>query len=78
MKNPLKLISLFTAAAVPSALALEIAGVNLPPSFGLGTAFSLFVCSLITLIAVTDYTRTLKPRTVRALLAAKATNPLAA
>mgnify|MGYP001581470947 FL=1 len=78
MKNPLKLIALFAAAAVPSALALEIAGVNLPPHLDLGTAFGLFVASLVALIAVTDYTHTLKPRTVRALVAAKATNPLAA
>ncbi len=78
MKNPLKLIALFTTAAVLSTLALEITGVNLPPGFDLGTAFGLFVSSLILLIAVNDYTRTLKPRTVRALLAAKAAHPLAA
>lgn len=78
MKNPLKLIALFAAAAVPSALAVEIAGINLPPGFNLGSAFALFVSSLIALIAVTDYTRTLKPRTLRALSAAKAANPLAA
>lgn len=78
MKNPLKLIALFTAIAVPSALAAEIAGINLPPGIDLGSAFGFFVSSLVTLIAVTDYSRTLKPRTVGALVAAKAANPLAA
>ena len=78
MKNSLKVLSLFAAAAVPSALALEIAGINLPSNFDLGSAFGLFVVSLVMLIAVSDYTHTLKPRTVRALLATKAANPLAA
>jgi hypothetical protein len=78
MKNSLKLLSLFAAAAVPSTLALEIAGLDLPPYFDPGSTFGLFVFSLVTLIAVSDYTHTLKPRTVRALLANKAANPLAA
>jgi hypothetical protein len=78
MKNPLKFIALFAAAAVPSALAAEIAGINLPPGFDLGSAFVLFVCSAVALIAVTDYTRTLQPRAVAKLGTAKAAHPLAA
>lgn len=78
MKTSLQFIALFTTLSVPAALALEFAGVNLPAAADLGTAFGLFIVSLVALTVATDYARASQPRLVAALTETKATNPLAA
>lgn len=57
MKTSLKVLALFTAASVPSAFALELAGVHLLPAFDPVAALSAFAVSWVTLVAFTDYAR---------------------
>jgi hypothetical protein len=78
MKTILSLSSLFAFAAIPTLLALAAAGVSLPPGFGLGSAFGLFVVSFTTLTAFSDYARAAEPRLVDAIAEPKAPHPLAA
>ena len=72
MKTPLKTFALFTTLAAPGALALEFAGINLPPSLDVGSAFGAFVVSLVALIAISDYARICQPRRVEINAASKA------
>lgn len=78
MKTTLKILSLFSTAALPGALALETAGLPLPAQLGLGTVFNLFVASLVMLIAFCDYARLGKPRLVATSPVPKSSHPLAA
>jgi carbon starvation protein CstA len=64
MKTSLKILALFTSVAVPTAVAIESVGVNLPPSVGVWNVFGLFVASLIILTAVSDYTRAARYSTI--------------
>lgn len=65
-------------AAIFVTLALELVGVSLPPSLGLGSAFGLFVISATALTAVSDYAQSAQRRRVGAIAVTKATHPLAA
>jgi hypothetical protein len=78
MKTLPKIIALFTTASVPVAISLEAAGLDLPASLDVGSMFCLFVVSLVTLIALTDYSRAHEPRLVESLAENKAAHPLAA
>jgi hypothetical protein len=60
MKTLLVLLSL----AVPAALALEFAGINLPTGSDLATAFGLFVVSFVATTVAADYARSGPPRLV--------------
>lgn len=82
MKTSLKFLSLFFAACLPGALAVELAGVQLPAGLDSMGAFAAFVMSLITLMAWGDYSRRL-PRASTVAVAVpvaepKAAHPLAA
>ena len=82
MKTSLKALTLFSAACIPSAFAVELAGVSLPAGFDPLAAFSAFVTSLVMLVAFTDYARPRRPLTASSVMQraplAKATHPLAA
>ena len=81
MKTVLKVISLFTAACIPTAFALELAGLTLPVLLEPLATFSAFVASLVALSFCADYAR---PRSLRlatppvATVGAKAAHALAA
>ena len=57
MKTTLKVLSLFTAACIPSAFAAGLAGLNLPWGLDPLTAFSAFVASAVASLAASDYAR---------------------
>jgi hypothetical protein len=88
MKTFLKSLSLFLAASVPSALAVEFVGIDLPAGLDATAAFGAFVVTLVAMIAFTDYTRARAPLTVATVPGTaasshagaieKATHPLAA
>lgn len=80
MKTSLEVLSLFLAAAVPSSLAVEFVGFNLPAALDATTVFGAFVVSLIALTALADYSRSFKPLLATAPRRAsrKAVHPLAA
>ncbi len=81
MKTSLTFASLFLAASVPSALAVELIGVDLPAGIDATAAFGAFVVSLVALIAFADYTRAAAPLSVKFAtrsVATKAAHPLAA
>jgi hypothetical protein len=81
MKKSLTVLSLHFAAALPSAFALDLAGVHLPAALNPLTAFAAFAGSCVLLLLTGDYRRrpTISlpsPRT--GVFAAKASHPLAA
>ncbi len=84
MKTSLKFLALFLSAALPGAVAAELAGVALPASLGLGPVFGAFVMTLVVLTLCHDYAepaerRTRPARTGAATPAAeKSAHPLAA
>ncbi len=55
MKTSLKFLALFFSAALPGAVAAELAGVNLPDSLGIGPVFGAFVMTLVVLTLFSDY-----------------------
>lgn len=81
MKTSLEVLSLVLAASVPSALAAEFAGIDLPAALDATTAFGAFVVSLIALTALADYSRASKPllaTTATHRASRRAAHPLAA
>jgi hypothetical protein len=78
MKNLLKILALLTTSAIPGALALELAGVNLPAGFDAGRVFGAFVVSFIALIVLSDYAPAHSFRVVASRAATKAVHPLVA
>ncbi len=80
MNNTLKLLSLFTSAAVPGALAVEMSGLALPAGIDAFTAFCAFAATLVVTTFASDYGR--RARSLETLTAvpatAKAAHPLAA
>jgi len=81
MNTSLKVIALLLAASVPSALAIELAGVELPAGADTGSLFGAFVVALIGLTALADYARPLAAGSIRATphcISRKAAHPLAA
>lgn len=77
MKTSLKFLTVFSAIAVPSTFAAELAGVSLPSSFDSGAAFMAFVITFVTATAFSDYARP-KRSSVLLPVPAKAAHPLAA
>ncbi len=61
MNTVLKVLSLLLAASVPSALAIEFVGFDLPAALDATSALAAFVVSLVTLTLVADYSRKPKP-----------------
>jgi len=55
MKTSLKFLALFLSAALPGAVAAELAGLDLPGSLGIGSVFGAFVMTLIVLTVFSDY-----------------------
>lgn len=55
MKTSLKFLALFLSAALPGAVAAELAGLALPASLGLGPVFGAFVMTLVVLTLCHDY-----------------------
>ena len=55
MKTTLKLAALFSAAGLPTALALEVFGTHVPLPVDAGTLFGTFASALVLLIAFSDY-----------------------
>jgi hypothetical protein len=82
MKTSLKFLSLFFAASLPGALAVELAGVQLPAGLDSMGAFAAFVMSLVTLMAWGDYSRRMPCTSAVTVTVAvaepKAVHPLAA
>ena len=81
MKTSLKVIALLLAASVPSALAIELAGVELPAGADTGSLFVAFVVAFISLTAFADYGRPLAVGSIHATsrrVSPKAAHPLAA
>lgn len=81
MKTSLKVIALLLAASVPSALAIELAGVELPAGADAGSLFGAFVVALVGLTAFADYARPFASGSAGATplrVARKAAHPLAA
>lgn len=81
MKTSLKVIALLLAVSVPSALAIELAGVELPAGADTGSLFGAFVVALVGLTALADYARPNAVGSIRATshrLSCKAAHPLAA
>ena len=82
MKTSLKALTLFSAACIPGAFAVELAGVSLPAGLDPLGAFSAFVASVVTLVVFTDYRRPRRRLMESAMMhrahLAKATHPLAA
>ncbi|MBI5689952.1 MAG: hypothetical protein HZC55_07605 [Verrucomicrobia bacterium] len=78
MKNTLKFLSLATTVSLFGTLTAETLGFSLPSALGVAPLFSLFVASLVSLIAFSDYTRIRKPRMVEAHVLPKSCHPLAA
>jgi hypothetical protein len=82
MKTSLKFVPLFLAVSLPSALAAEFAGMQLPTGLDPLTAFAAFVASVVVMLAWSDYSRAGRV-TIPATVAAhrspeKAAHPLAA
>lgn len=81
MKTSLKVIALLLAVGVPSALAIELAGVELPAGADTGSLFVAFVVALIGLTAFSDYARPIAVGSLRVTsprVSCKAAHPLAA
>jgi hypothetical protein len=84
MKTSLTFLALFLSAALPGAVAAELAGLDLPAAFGVGPAFGAFVMSLVVLTLCHDYADAAESgaqpaRTAAATPAAeKSAHPLAA
>lgn len=76
MKTSLKVVALLLAAGLPSALAIELAGVELPAGTDAGSLFGAFVVALVGLTAFADYAR--PARATRRRVSLKAAHPLAA
>jgi hypothetical protein len=82
MKTSLKFVPLFLAVSLPSAFAVELAGVSLPTGLDSFTAFAAFVASLVIMVAWSDYSQP-RRQTISAAVATspsaqKAAHPLAA
>lgn len=81
MKTSLKVIALLLAASVPSALAMELAGVELPAGADTGSLFVAYVVALVGLTAFADYARPVAGRSIPATpqrSSRQAAHPLAA
>lgn len=78
MKATLKFAALFLAAAVPGALAAELAGAHLPASLDSLNLLSAFVATLTVLTLATDYSGARFVRTAAPVALEKSPNPLAA
>ena len=85
MKTSLKFLALFLSAALPGAVAAELAGLALPAALGLGPVFGAFVMTLVVLTLCHDYAdaagsgeRPLRRTGPAAVAAEKSAHPLAA
>ena len=79
MKTIFKLLPALLAAALPAAMATELAGISLPTAVDCPTLFSAFVVSVVMLTAVSDYSRSRRKVVVPAPASVeKSPHPLAA